>query len=1804
MSKTKDLYQILFQQSKDGVFVINSEGVITDTNQAFREMVGYAAAQLKKLNVTQLIVGEEEQLKLAAILQQEGAIRDYLLPLRCKNGEMLDVLTAVTVQYDGNGQPQNYLGIVRDITNQKQAAVALEERQFILEALNILSQDILAELDPHAILETVVRRVVHFFNATSAYIANIDEAAGVQEVVAEHYAPEAASAEQVSDLGVQYNLVEAGIKIEQLKTTPYQIYHADDPTIPAFEAKDMQTHGGKTILNIPLVARGRLLGLIEIWESRHRREFTLTELEMAQAIGRQVALAVDNARLYRQATTEITEREQTETTLRQRQEAGRVFQQRLQALQLVTTELDRSDSLDSLYRQAVEFGHNDLGFERIGLLLLDEHTGYMRGTYGVSATGQIVDEHDLFVPPDERHLELIRAKGHSILYEDAPLFTGGQVTGRGWNAIAVLWDGAQGIGWLAADNGLTGMPPSEYVLDILTLYGDTIGHLISRKRREETERLFQQKLHVLQEVNLELSRISDMATLYRRVIELGREVLGFDRIGLLLYDKDARMMKGTFGTDDKGQLRDERYFQQEVTDPDILAVITEKQRLGFWQTKPLLDEGKPVGKGWNAMAPLWYEDQILGWLAADNLLKREPLHSFQPDLLALYAATLAHLIVRQQTAESLREQETLLRLVLDTIPQSVFWKDHNSTYMGSNLNFAAAVGVPSPEHLVGKSDHDFWPKEQADYFVETDRRVMETQEPALGLMEQLHQPDGAVVWAETNKAALYDANGNVIGVLGTSEDITERKQAEEALRESEQRLSHLVQQSPLAVIEWNLNFEVREWNRAAETIFGYTRETALGQHARLIIPQEYHQHVDAVWEGLVNQTGGSRSTNGNVRADGRHITCEWYNTPIIGDNGEVIGVVSLVQDITEQEKLQQQAQESLALLNQQVAFSQVVTKAQTEAEIINAMANHASHYAQVSVTISLLETVGETPIDVVVAHNNNATDISLTPIGTRRSHKDNPLSKFYSLDTVFISLDVTQDERLPVAIQQGFAAMNIASFAILPLSASGEWFGNMTLVSPQKEFFNEHTLAIYRSVAEQGTTALRAARLQAATQSSLARREREVALATQIAQEIASASDLNELYQRVVTQIHEQFGYYHTQLLRYDPALQTVALTVGYGEVGQKMLEMHHSIPVGVGLIGKAAASGKSILRPNLTGDPDHRLNTLLPDTKGELAVPIKLGDEVLGVLDVQSNQVDALNANDQLILEGLCGQVAVAIESTILRQEMESRLRELHVLQRQMTREGWREYQSVRPDTSGYQYDHAGVQLLTGDTAAPVNGRAANGRQAKSDGVGTAVTAANLPLQIRNETIGFLGIQASPDNPLTPDEQEFLDAVSKEVAEALEAARLFEQTQDALSEQERLTAELETVAQVSTVASTILEADALLQAVVDLSKTSFNLYHVHIYLLNETGRKLVLKAGAGNVGRLMALEGREIAIDADSLVARAARTRQGVLENNVRKTVDFLPHPLLPNTQAEMAIPMILGDKLVGVLDLQADKIDSFTAEDLKIQRTLASQIAIAIENARQYAEQVETSKKLREVDQLKSEFLASMSHELRTPLNSIIGFADVLLEGLDGNLNERMEEDVRLIRESGSHLRELIGDILDMSKIEAGRMELRYEDVDMRQMANDIMATAQPLAQQKGLDMYLDLDDAVSTVRIDRTRIRQVLWNIMGNAIKFTDKGSVSLSMRDEGSHLLVAIRDTGIGIKEENIAIVFEQFRQIDGGLNRAASGTGLGMPITKKLVEIHGGDIWIESVYGQGTTFLFTLPYIPPLNRPGTGPIADF
>ncbi len=402
--------------------------------------------------------------------------------------------------------------------------------------------------------------------------------------------------------------------------------------------------------------------------------------------------------------------------------------------------------------------------------------------------------------------------------------------------------------------------------------------------------------------------------------------------------------------------------------------------------------------------------------------------------------------------------------------------------------------------------------------------------------------------------------------------------------------------------------------------------------------------------------------------------------------------------------------------------------------------------------------------------------------------------------------------------------------------------------------------------------------------------------------------------------------------------------------------------------------------------------------------------------------------------------------------------------------------------------------------------------------------------------------------------------------------------------------AELQTVAEVSTAASTILETDELLQTVVDYTKNNFDLYHAHIYLIDEAEENLVLAAGAGEPGRQMVAEGWQIPANReDSLVAQAFRSAEGVIVNDVRENPNFLPNPLLPDTRAEMAVPMIVGDRVLGVLDVQSNRVGRFTEEDVSIKTTLARQVATALENARLFEEIQRTADRLREVDQLKSEFLANMSHELRTPLNSIIGYTEIMLMGIEGELDPEMQEDVEAIYENGQHLLRLINDILDLAKIEAGHMALSMEQVDIEPLLDDVRTNNAGLVLNKPVEILIEADQDLPPVEGDRVRLSQVLNNLVSNAVKFTDEGTVTMRAFSDDGWAYIQVEDTGIGMSEHDLDIIFERFRQVDGSSTRKAEGTGLGLSITRHLIEMHGGDIEVHSQLGEGSTFTVRLPF---------------
>ena len=296
-----------------------------------------------------------------------------------------------------------------------------------------------------------------------------------------------------------------------------------------------------------------------------------------------------------------------------------------------------------------------------------------------------------------------------------------------------------------------------------------------------------------------------------------------------------------------------------------------------------------------------------------------------------------------------------------------------------------------------------------------------------------------------------------------------------------------------------------------------------------------------------------------------------------------------------------------------------------------------------------------------------------------------------------------------------------------------------------------------------------------------------------------------------------------------------------------------------------------------------------------------------------------------------------------------------------------------------------------------------------------------------------------------------------------------------------------------------------------------------------------------------------------------------------------------LEEIRASLIVPLKIENKLTGIL-LVGEKLSGeiFDGQELEVLSVLANQVAISLENARLYEELSSSNAQLMQASRLKSQFLASMSHELRTPLNSIIGFSKVLLNRLDGDLTERQEVYIRSVHNSGTHLLQLINGILDFSRIEAGKLEMVSEELDLHELIDECIESSMPLARGKQVKLEKNVPLELPRLSADRTKVKQILLNLLSNAIKFTSQGRVLVSVAAEPDAVHVSVADTGIGIRSDDLTRLFEPFQQLDNPVARGAGGTGLGLAISKKFVELHGGRIWAESRENQGSTFHFTLP----------------
>jgi signal transduction histidine kinase len=419
----------------------------------------------------------------------------------------------------------------------------------------------------------------------------------------------------------------------------------------------------------------------------------------------------------------------------------------------------------------------------------------------------------------------------------------------------------------------------------------------------------------------------------------------------------------------------------------------------------------------------------------------------------------------------------------------------------------------------------------------------------------------------------------------------------------------------------------------------------------------------------------------------------------------------------------------------------------------------------------------------------------------------------------------------------------------------------------------------------------------------------------------------------------------------------------------------------------------------------------------------------------------------------------------------------------------------------------------------------------------------------------------------------------------------------------ETRTHELKTSADIASAVSSSLELDVILQKTAKLIQRRLGFYYVGIYLVKPDSNVAVLHEATGKMGRTLKAQRFQVLVGSNCPVGIAAATGQPSVVHDVRAKSVYLKPPLLLDTYSAVAVPLLFGKTVIGIIDVQSRTRYAFTSEQIVLLVALASQIATGIHNAQLYDQQRDAIERLAEADRLKTQFLAIISHELRTPLNSIIGFSKVLLKGMDGPLTDAQTQDLTVIHEAGQHLLSLIQDVLDVSQINAGKMCLDLEDVELGGLTKNMLDAVQAMIQDKAVSLVADIDPTLPPVRADGRRLRQIMLNLLSNAAKFTDGGQITVRARVIEAFnpdtermepfVEVSVHDTGIGIPQDKIEDIFKEFTQVDASSTRRYAGAGLGLPITKKLVELHGGKIWVKSKVKQGTTFFFTLPLSQPV-----------
>ncbi len=462
-------------------------------------------------------------------------------------------------------------------------------------------------------------------------------------------------------------------------------------------------------------------------------------------------------------------------------------------------------------------------------------------------------------------------------------------------------------------------------------------------------------------------------------------------------------------------------------------------------------------------------------------------------------------------------------------------------------------------------------------------------------------------------------------------------------------------------------------------------------------------------------------------------------------------------------------------------------------------------------------------------------------------------------------------------------------------------------------------------------------------------------------------------------------------------------------------------------------------------------------------------------------------------------------------------------------------------------------------------------------------------PLMREGVAIGTIMIRRAEAQPFSDSHLALVKTFADQAVIAIENVRLFKELQSRTEALTKSVGQLTALGEVGRAISSTLDIEALLNIVVTHAMQLTGLDAGVIYEYDAAGDRFELRASK-NFGDVAGLRGSALRAGEGAVGGCVAAREAKQIPDTHAPDYPARLRELLDREgfRAILAVPLLREEHVIGALMMLRKDPGEFAPDVLDMLKTFASQSALAIQNARLFREIAEKGRQLEEASRHKSNFLASMSHELRTPLNAILGFNEMILDEIYGPVAPDVRSPLEEMQASGKHLLRLINNVLDLAKIEAGRMELSLQDYSVHDTVASVHSTLRSIAAEKGLEFLATVPDHVPLAHGDGGRIAQCLMNLAGNSLKFTKAGKVEISVETRGELLIYRVTDTGIGIPSDKIDSLFTEFKQTDATIASEYGGTGLGLSISKKFIEMHGGRIWIESELGKGSAFIFEVP----------------